>query len=47
MISIGYSTKEVRRLLIMLTAKTPISETITLFHECLLLKLYSNYYAMW
>ena len=26
MISIGYSTKEVQRLLIMLTAKTPISD---------------------
>ena len=38
--NIGYSTKEVQRLL--LTAKTPISETITSFHECLLLKLHSN-----
>ena len=42
MLSIGYSTKEVQRLLIMLTSKTPISETITSFHDCLLLKLYSN-----
>ena len=42
MISIGYSTKAGQRLLIMLTAKTPIAETITSFHECLLLKLYSN-----
>ena len=41
MISIGYSTKELQQL-IMFTAKTPISETITSFHECLLLKLYSN-----
>ena len=40
--NIGYSTKEVQRLLIMLTAKTSISETITSFHECLLLKLHSN-----
>ena len=40
--NIGYSTKEVQRLLIMLTAKTPISETITSFHECLLLNLNSN-----
>ena len=39
---IGYSIKEVQRLLIMLTAKTPISETITSFHKCLLLKLHSN-----
>ena len=40
--NIGYSTKEVQRLLIMLTAKSPISETITSFHEFLLLKLHSN-----
>ena len=40
--NIGYSTKEVQRLLIMLTAKTTISETITSFHECLLLKLHSS-----
>ena len=41
--NIGYSTKEVQRLLIMLTAKkNTILETITSFHECLLLKLHSN-----
>ena len=40
--NIGYSTNEVQRLLIMLTAKTRISETITPFHECLLSKLHSK-----
>ena len=40
--NIGYSTNEVQRLLIILTARTPISETIISFHECLLLKLHSN-----
>ena len=38
--NIGYSTNEVQRLLIMLTAKTQISETITSFHECLSSKLH-------
>ena len=40
--NIGYSTIEVQRLVMMFTAKTPISETITSFHECLLSKLHSN-----
>ena len=40
--NIKLQRKEVQRLLIMLTAKTQISETITSFHECLLLKLHSK-----
>ena len=34
-------TNEVQRILMMLTAKTPILETITSFHEYCLIKLYS------
>ena len=40
-------TLEVQRILMMLTAKTPILKTITSFHEYWLLKLYSNGKNAW
>ena len=41
--NIGYSTNEVQRFLIMLTAKHRFQRlSRSSFHECLLLKLHSN-----